>query len=206
MLNVASLNERVAYIEIRNFTTGVTDRLARELTQLKKKGISALIIDLRFNSGGVFGEALRVTELFLGEKKILLRTVKRQTNLGNYVSGNREPFHFDLALLISHQTASSAEILASAVQDHQIGVILGERSFGKGTLENTYHLENDYRVKFITAALYSPKGKSWQGKGIIPDFPVEMEKQKLAEIKNLPPEKKLQLDMGVKKAFRILSR
>ena len=205
-LIITRLTDSIALVEIKGFTANVSRKLRAELEKLKKEGFRGLIIDLRNNLGGVFSESLRVAELFLPEKKILLRAVQRETGLRNYVSGNKQPFTFDMAALVNPKTASSAEIVAGAFQDHQKAVIVGARTFGKAVIEKTHKLENDFRVKFIMAAMYSPKGRTWQGKGITPDFLVEQDEKTLAALFKMDPNKRFAKDVAMITAYKLLTR
>lgn len=205
-LIVSRLTNTVALVEIKKFTTDISKKLENELKKLKNEGFKGLIIDLRNNSGGVFMESLRVVELFLPEKCILLRTKQRKTNLQNYVSVNKEPLEFEIAILVNKKTASAAEILAYALQNHQKAVIVGARTFGKGVFEKTFALKNDFRVKFITGAMYSPKGQNWQGKGITPDFLVEQNEKTLATLLKIEPKQRFRKDVAMITAHKLLTR
>jgi len=205
-LIVTRLTDSIALVEIRSFTANVSGKLGTELERLKNEGFRGLIIDLRNNLGGVFPESLRIAELFLPEKKVLLRTVQRESGLQNYVSGNKQPFMFDMAVLVNSQTASSAEVVASAFQDHQKAVIVGTRTFGKAVIEKTHKLENGFRVKIIVAAMYSPKGRTWQGKGITPDFLVEQDEKTLAALLKMQPKKRFAKDVAMITAYKLLTR
>lgn len=204
-LIITRLTDSIALVEIKGFTSNFSKKLGVELKKLKNEGFRGLIIDLRNNLGGVFSESLRIVELFLCEKKILLRTVQRETGLQNYVSGNKQPFTFDMAVLVNSQTASSAEIVAGALQDHQKAVIVGNRTFGKAVIEKTHNLENDFRVKFIMAAMYSPKGRTWQGKGITPDFLVEQDEKTLSALLKMHPRKRFAKDVAMITAYKLLT-
>lgn len=205
-LIITRLTDSIALVEIRSFTANVSGKLGAELEKLKNDGFRGLIVDLRNNSGGIFSESLRVTELFFHEKKILLRTLQRETGLQNYVSGNKQPYTFDMAVLVNSQTASSAEILAGAFQDHQKAVIVGTQTFGKAVIEKTHKLENDFRVKFISAAMYSPKGRTWQGKGITPDFLVKQDEKTLSALLKMHPKKRFAKDVAMITAYKLLTR
>ncbi|MBW1798840.1 MAG: hypothetical protein JRJ21_10675 [Deltaproteobacteria bacterium] len=205
-LIITRLTDNIALVEIKGFTSNVSKKLGAELEKLKDEGFRGLIIDLRNSLGGIFSESLRVVELFLPEKKVLLRTMQRETGLQNYVSGNKEPFTFDLAVLVNSQTASSAEIVAGTFQDHQKAVIIGTRTFGKAVIEKTYKLENDFRVNFIMAAMYSPKGRTWQGQGITPDFLVEQDEKTLAALLKMHPRKRFAKDVAMITAYKLLTR
>jgi carboxyl-terminal processing protease len=96
--------------------------------------------------------------------------------------------------------------MASALQDHQKALIVGIGTYGKAVFEKTFTLKNDYHVKFITGAMYSPKGKSWQGKGIVPDFLVEQNNDTLNALMKLEPKKRFQKDVAMITAYKLLNR
>nr|MBC8362870.1 PDZ domain-containing protein [Candidatus Desulfatibia profunda] len=205
-LIVSPLTDKIALVEIKRFTADVSKKLKDELSKLKENGFQKLIIDLRNNPGGIFAESLRVVELFLPEKSILLRTFQREQKLQNYVSVNTEPFAFEMAILVNHNTASSAEVLASSLQDHQRALIIGTRTFGKGVFENTFKLDNDFRVKFITGAMYSPKGQSWHGNGVTPDFLVEQDDKTLEALLKIEVGERFRKDVAMITAYKLLMR
>lgn len=205
-LIVTRLSETIALIEIKYFTANMSKRLEEELEELAGEGFKGLIIDLRNNSGGVFVESLRVVELFLPENRILLRTLQRETQMQNYTSVNPKPFKFDIAILVNRKTASSAEILTSSLQDHQQALIVGTRTFGKAVFEKTYTLENQYRLKFITGAMYSPRGRSWQSIGVTPDFLVEQDDNTLNILLKMAPKERLRKDVAMITAYKLLVR
>lgn len=205
-LIITELTEDVLLIDLKSFSADISKDLKNKLTKYSEKGFKNIIIDLRNNSGGVFAEALRVIELFLPEKSILLRTMQRDTGLQNYVSSNKAPFEFDLAILMNEKTASSAEILATALQDHSKALLIGSGTYGKGVFDRTYTLENNFRIRFITGAMYSPKGKTWQGKGLVPDFLVDQNEDTLKALMKLTPEERFRKDVGLITAYKLLDR
>lgn len=205
-LIVTRLDEKTALAEIKRFTADISAELGAELKKLKEEGYGRLIIDLRNNVGGVFLESLRMSELFLPEKRILLRTVQRDTKLQNYVSVNKTPCDFDIAILVNKSTASSAEILAAALRDSNKAVIVGVRTMGKGVFERTFTLKNDFRVKFITGAMYSPRGPTWQGHGLAPDFLVDQTEETVAALLELDPKQRLTKDTAMITAYKLLAR
>jgi carboxyl-terminal processing protease len=203
-LQVTPVADQVALVRIKSFTAGLSKRLAPQLLQLKEDGIKGVIIDLRNNPGGVFIEAMRVAELFLTEKKVLLRTLQRENPVQTYVSANADPFHFVLAVLVNAKTASSAEILAGCLQDHQAGLVIGASTYGKGIFEKTFELENKMRVKFITGAMYSPRGKSWHGGGLTPDFLVVQDDKTLQSLDRMPAKDRFSKDVAAITAYKLL--
>lgn len=205
-LIISRLTDDIALVEIKRFTANLSKKLKDKLSRLREKGFHKLIIDLRNNPGGVFAESLRMVELFLPEKRILLRTFQRAQKLQNYVSVNTQPFGFDIAVLVNPQTASSAEILASALQDHRKAVVIGTKTFGKGVFEKTFKLNNDFHVKFITGAMYSPKGSSWQGRGLTPDFLIKQDDKTLAALLKMEVEQRFRKDVAMITAYKLLMR
>ncbi|MBI9077975.1 MAG: PDZ domain-containing protein [Desulfatibacillum sp.] len=200
------LDNSVALLEIRKFSAGLSEKLARELGRLEEQGFTRLIIDLRDNPGGVFMQGLAVAELFLPEKSVVLRTLKRDTQKTNYISNNKNPFDFECIIVVNRKTASSAEILAASLRDNGRAVIVGTRTHGKGVFENTYTLENGCRVKFITGAMYSPALQSWQGQGLVPDFLVEQDERTLAALRKIPPAERMKKDVALITAHKLLLR
>lgn len=204
-LIVTRLTDDILLVEIKKFTVNISNKLRIELDEPENTGCTGLIVDLRNNTGGVFAESLRVTELFLKKQSILLKTLQRD-DLQNYVSSNIKPSNFQIAILVNSKTASSSEILASSLQDHQKAIIIGTRTFGKGVFEKTFTVRNNYRVKFITGAMYSPKGISWQGKGITPDFLVKQDENILKTLLKMEPEQRLHKDVSMITAFKLLTQ
>jgi len=124
----------------------------------------------------------------------------------NYVSVNKIPFTFKISILTNKNTASAAEILAASLQDHQKALIVGVRTYGKAVFEKTFTLKNKYRVKFITGAMYSPKGASWQSKGLTPDFLVQQDAKTIEALFKMVPQERFRKDVAMITAFKLLSR
>jgi len=205
-LVVTLLPENVAYVYMKSITSGMSQELDKRLAKLKEQGVGKLILDLRNNGGGVFAESLRIGELFLKEKSILLRTITRAENLRNYVSINKEPYSFDMAVLVNKGTASSCEILAGALQDHKAAAIVGTRTYGKSVFEKTFELKNDYRIKFIIGALYTPRGKSWQPRGITPDFAADQDTKTVGALLKQDAKGRRAKDVALLTAYKLLLR
>ncbi|MBT3379854.1 MAG: PDZ domain-containing protein [Lentisphaerae bacterium] len=194
----------VGYIAIRKFSTGVSDEVKAGLETLTKEKIERLVLDVRGNSGGVFNEALKCSELFIPKGKSLMRMVSHGSKINNYVSANEEAFSFRLVVLMDKHSASASEILGAALREEAGAVLVGTGTYGKATMERIYTLENKFRVKFTNAALYSPKGKSWQKTGLLPDFPASQELELAAKLRKLKPEQRLAKDGQLRLAHRVL--
>ncbi len=203
-LIVTKLLDDMALIQIKRFTSGMSEKLKEELNTLKEDNFQRLVIDLRNNQGGVFIEPLKMLEFFLPEKNIMLRTFKRDTKNQNYISTNTEPYPFEIAVLVNGKTASSAEILAGSLRDHQKAFIIGTKTYGKGVFEKTFTVKNDYRVKFITGVMYTPKKNAWQGKGLLPDFVVDQNDKTVEALLKLDINDRLRKDTGLITAMKLL--
>lgn len=204
-LFVYQLTPKVALVELRYFSQGISDKLHEELIKLRSNGTEAIVLDLRNNSGGVFGEALKVCHLLVPERGIVLRTYNQQESLKNYASGNAEPFDFKIAVLANGGTASAAEIVLGALRDQKKAFVIGSKTFGKGVFERTFTLENEFRVKFITGAMYTPTGVAWQGKGLAPDFLVEQDAATVTALQKADLKTRLARDVALITALKLIN-
>lgn len=196
----------IAFIEIKKITSDIANQLKEKLTTIRDKNVTKLILDLRNNTGGIVIDSLKITELFLPEKNILLRIISRSDTPQNFVSSNKEPFDFEIVVLVNKKTASASEIIVGALQDSKKATIVGTRTYGKAILEKTFKLQNNYRVKFISGALYTPLGRSWQSKGLTPDFIVDQEEKTYLALTKLLPIERLQKDIGLVTAYKLVNR
>jgi carboxyl-terminal processing protease len=175
------------YVRISTFQSKTAKHLKSAIEALMEQGkvpLNGLIIDLRNNPGGVLNAAADVSDLFI-EKGKLVYTQGRVSNSYfefNAKSGdvlNRAP----MVVLINAGSASASEIVAGALQDHKRAVIMGEKSFGKGSVQTIQELRNGGAVKFTTARYFTPSGRSIQAEGIEPDIQIK-DMQLTAGIKN----------------------
>ncbi len=203
-LKVTALPGNIGLIEILKVDRDMSASLREALGKAPLLDAEGLIIDLRNNTGGVFAEGLRMAELFLPERHVVLRIVRRPEKLQNYVSSSRQPIDTRLAVLVNKKTASSAEILASSLQAHGRASLVGTSTYGKATLEETFTLKNNYRVKFIIGAMYDPRGRSWQDRGLTPDYYIHQQVNNLPALARLPAEKRLNSDQQLKAAWKLL--
>jgi len=164
----------VGYISISSFiqTTGETvDKLVGEM---ETKGLKSLVVDLRGNPGGLLNAAVRVARVFLGRKKIV--TVKSRTGDSIEYSSFREAHRLiPMIVLIDRGSASASEILAGAIKDNGRGILLGEKSFGKGSVQTVLQLSDGSAMAITTAYYYTPSGVCIHKKGIEPHIPVRQE-------------------------------
>ncbi len=209
VVNVADqlLPDQILWLGIYKFAEGVSDEVAQRLRQklAQDTPVKGLVLDLRNNSGGVFNEALKCAELFIPKGEAMMRMVSHGDKINTYVSTNEEPFTVPLIVLVNGGSASGSEILAAALRDSAQAFLVGGTTYGKASMERIFTLKNQYRVKFTTAALYSPKGISWQQKGLVPDFPVDQESDVVGKTRNLKPALRLANDRQLLVAHRFLA-
>jgi carboxyl-terminal processing protease len=203
-IEISMLPRETGYARVKKVSQNVSKELHDALVPLQQNDVKKLIIDLRDNSGGVFNEGMKLAELFLENKKPVLHTLQRGDRVQTFVSGNDAPMSFDLVIIVNKQTASSSEIFAGALQANQRARVVGAPTFGKATIEKTFTLENQFRVKFIVGAMYRPGGKSWHGNGLRPDFVVEEDPKRVAKIARLPIEDRLRNDRQLNAAWQLL--
>ncbi|MFH1069708.1 MAG: S41 family peptidase [Candidatus Glassbacteria bacterium] len=154
----------VGYVRLSSFTEKSADELRRSVEDLLSKGMKSLILDLRDNSGGLTDSAIDICELFIGGKKLIVAIRgRRPEDSASYFSKGDAVFAGQpLAVLINEFTASSSEIVAGALQDHDRAVIVGENSYGKGLVQTTFPLKSGDVLKITTARYYTPSGRNIQ--------------------------------------------
>jgi len=177
----ALYNQATGYIRIDQFRGECAEDFKEALLDLKEREMRSLVIDLRNNPGGTLESVVEIADLLLDEGLIV--TVQDKNGVVEEYTSKRTAGGVPLAILVNENSASASEILAGAVQDNQAGIIVGQQTFGKGTVQTTSQLQtNDGWVKFTTAAYFTPSGKNIDGIGITPDIEVDL----APELKGLP--------------------
>ncbi len=169
------IDNDIGYIRLVEFQEKTHKELDTSLRKLERKKIKGLILDLRNNPGGLLDSAIEVSRKFLEEGKVVVSTKGRVENQ-NFVftSKNRKPHAgYPMVVLINGGSASASEIVAGALQDHKRGIILGTKSFGKGSVQTVVPLSDGSAVRLTTSKYFTPNGHSIHGKGITPDIVVE---------------------------------
>jgi carboxyl-terminal processing protease len=154
----------VGYVELRRISDGAAAELRQAVDRLVSDGMTSLVLDLRGDPGGLINEGVRVASLFLNPGDTVAISKGRSPDHSKvYLAGPSGNWNdLRVALLVNHGTASSAELLAGALQDHDRAVIVGTPSFGKGVLQTTYPLGDEVAIKLTTARWYTPSGRSVQ--------------------------------------------
>lgn len=170
------MNDGYAYVRITSFIEHTGKDLEKLLEEhdKKSKGTKGLILDLRRNPGGLLDQAVRVSDLFIPQGKIV-STIGRDKEKEEVVSATRKAKYtnFPLIVLLNEYSASASEIVAGAIQDNKRGIIMGEKSFGKGSVQSVVKLGDGSGLKLTVARYYTPSGKSIQAEGITPDIEIE---------------------------------
>ena len=158
------LGSGVGYVELRRISEGAADELRQVVDRLVGDGMTSLVLDLRGDPGGLINEGVRVASLFLKPGDTVAVSRGRTSQHSKvYLAGTSGAWRgLKVALLVNQGTASSAELIAGALQDHDRAVILGTPSFGKGVLQTTYPLGEEIALKLTTARWYTPSGRTVQ--------------------------------------------
>lgn len=158
------------YVRITNFNENTTTDLREQLAQ-HEKDLQGVVLDVRNNPGGLLDQAVSVADLFLEQGKIVYTQGKvKQAKMDFHANKQAADIHVPVVVLINSGTASASEIVAGAIQDHKRGLILGVRSFGKGSVQTVIPLPDGSGIKLTTAKYYTPNGRSIQAEGIVPDI------------------------------------
>ncbi|MGZ3690607.1 MAG: S41 family peptidase [Pseudobdellovibrio sp.] len=173
----AELDDGYLYVKLTSFIENTGPDLEKALVDYKKKQngkIEGILIDLRRNPGGLLEQAIKVSDLFIKEG-VIVSTIGRdpKNKEVNYAS-KKAPFaDVPIVVLINEYSASASEIVAGALQDNKRAVIVGERSFGKGSVQSAIKLSDGSALKLTVARYYTPSGVSIQSEGIKPDIEIE---------------------------------
>lgn len=177
----------IGYIEITNFSVTTGQELRDAITDLKSKNVNKLILDLRYNGGGVLTGAIEVASVFLEEGKEILTVEPKDETLKETYCSTGHIFDGEVIILVNEYTASASEVVTGALQDHDRASVFGEVTYGKGTVQNLYSLPlvGGY-FKYTIAEYLTPSGKSINHVGIKPDLTVFNKSYYLSE-EDLPP-------------------
>ena len=190
------IDDKVGYIRLTSFNENSADQIKDIVKKFKKENnIDKYILDLRNNPGGLLSQAIRISDFFLDNGEIVA-TKGRKSNenrkwfakKGDIINGET------LLILINYGSASAAEIVAGALKDHKRAVIVGENSYGKGSVQSIIPLKNKGAIRLTISKYYLPSGKSISGEGVTPDIVIEED----SDLFRINTETDNQLDFAVK--------
>ena len=176
--DVKMLNAQLGYIKLTNFQSKTRSELTRALHELDRQGMKCLILDLRRNPGGLFNMGVDVASMFI-EQGAIVRTQGRDRSLDSPCMAKGETWHVPLILLIDEESASASEIVAGAIRDHNRGILIGKRTYGKGTIQKVIPVQagplrnGRSGIKLTTEKFYSPQGWAYSGVGVTPHYTIE---------------------------------
>jgi carboxyl-terminal processing protease len=176
------LEDGIGYIRLIEFADNMPRDFDAALENLKAQGANALILDLRNNPGGLLDAAVKVAENFIENGKLIVYTKGRKTVQSmDYTSRLKRPvFDLPTVVIINEGSASGSEIVAGALQDYRKAIILGTKSFGKGSVQTVVPLSDGSALKITTSKYFTPQGRQIHEKGVVPDIVVEEGKIELA--------------------------
>ncbi|MFZ9594703.1 MAG: S41 family peptidase [Bdellovibrionia bacterium] len=184
------LESQYGYARLTTFNENAGADLKKAIEAMNKKGkLRGLVLDLRYNPGGLLDQAVEVASLFVDEGAIV-STIGRNRDQKDvkYARKGMAFKDFPVAILVNSSTASAAEIVAGALQDHHRAIIMGQPTFGKGSVQTVIPLPPDMGLKLTIARYYTPSGRSIQEKGVLPDIQLEEFDPKLLSQAKIKPE------------------
>lgn len=167
------LDNNIGYIQIVSFSEDTAQEFMDAYTDLQNQGMQGLVLDLRNNPGGLLGACVDIAKNLV-PKGDIVSIVDKDGNKEVY-SSDLEQVQYPVAVLINKNSASASEILSGAIQDTKSGVIIGETSYGKGSVQTILPMMDDDAVKLTIAKYYTPSGRSIDGVGITPDIEVKLD-------------------------------
>jgi carboxyl-terminal processing protease len=183
--DVRMINHQLGYIKLTNFQSKTCLELTKALNELNGKGMKCLVLDLRRNPGGLFHIGVDVANMFI-EKGAIVRTQGREQGPDAPCMAKGDTWHVPLILLIDEESASASEIVAGAIRDHDRGVLIGKRSYGKGTIQKIIPVQTGAArnvrsgLKLTTEKFYSPLGWAYSGVGVTPHVIIKDEDRRVA--------------------------
>jgi carboxyl-terminal processing protease len=167
------IDKNIGYIRLTQFNENSSSQIKKKITELKKKQIRGYIFDLRNNPGGLLSQAITISDFFLDHGEIVSTKSRRKSEnrkwfakKGDLIDGK------PLIIITNYGSASASEIVAGALKDHKRAIILGERSYGKGSVQSIIPLKNKGAIRLTISKYYLPSGKSISEVGVIPDIEI----------------------------------
>lgn len=174
------IDGNIGYLQITSFDEDVADEFKNTIIELKDKGMTGMILDLRGNPGGFLNEAVEVASQFIDEGKVITYTIDKYDNKIESKSIGGEAIGMPLVVLIDGGSASASEVVTGALRDYGAATTIGEKSFGKGIVQQLIEFEDgNVGLKVTTSKYYSPNGENIHKIGITPDIEVSIPEENL---------------------------
>ncbi len=183
--NATLRSDGVGYLQITQFSEPTGSEFAETLARLEKSGLRGLIIDLRNNPGGLLTSAIEVCNEFFDHNELVVYTQGRSPDSRESfkADGKHPPRQYPIAILVNGGTASAAEIVTGAMQDTKRAVVIGERTFGKGSVQSVIELDKGEGMRLTTARYYTPSGRVIHEHGVEPQAVVEISEDDESKIR-----------------------
>lgn len=180
------LEDGIGYLRLIEFRETTPKDFNAAMDNLNKDNMSAFILDLRNNPGGLLDAAVKVAEKFVDKDKMIVYTKGRRDSQNlDFISAEKKPIlNIPMVVLINEGSASGSEIVAGCLKDYGRAIIMGTKSFGKGSVQTVIPLSDGSALRLTTSKYYTPLGKEIHGKGVMPDIVVEEAKQESLAIKD----------------------
>lgn len=167
-------NKKIGYIGMDVFAANTDEQFKKQLLSLEKKNIDSLIIDVRNNPGGHLLQVTNIIELFTKKNKVIYQ-IEKKNSVKKIKDTTKESRDYDIVLLVNHSSASASEVLSSALKETYGAKIVGLKTYGKGTVQSSYKLDDGSTLKYTTQKWLTAKGTWVNEKGIQPDYEVELD-------------------------------
>ena len=176
-VKVDVLKDNIGYIRLTSFNENSSNQINKKINELENnKKVNAYILDLRNNPGGLLSQAIKISDFFLDNGEIVsTKSRKNSENRKWFAKKGDLTKGKTLIVLINYGSASASEIVAGALKDHKRAILLGENSYGKGSVQSIIPLKNRGAIRLTVAKYYLPSGKSISEVGVSPDIEIEEE-------------------------------
>ena len=171
------LEKNIGYIRLTSFNENSGKQIEQEIKKLEKnKAVKSYILDLRNNPGGLLSQAIKISDFFLDNGEIVSTKSRKASENRKWFAKNGDLTNGKtLVVLINYGSASASEIVAGALKDHKRAILVGENSFGKGSVQSIIPLKNDGAIRLTIAKYYLHSGKSISEVGVSPDIEIDEE-------------------------------
>ena len=167
--------DNVGYIQVASFDDVTVKQFNEALTELTKKKVDGIVVDLRNNPGGNLDVVVEMLDMFLPKDKMIVYTKNKAGDItSEYKAKDNKYVNLPMCVLINGNSASASEIFAANVKDHKLGKLVGETTFGKGIVQTVSRLTDGSAIKFTTAKYFTPNGVDIHKKGVEPDVEIEL--------------------------------
>ena len=176
------VNKKVGYLRLRAFNENSSNQLKDEISKIEKnKKLVGYVFDLRNNPGGLLSQAIKISDFFLEDGEIVSTKGRKNKDNRKFFAKKGDKINGKpLIVLINNGSASAAEIVAGALQDQKRAVLLGETTFGKGSVQSVMPLKNRGAIRLTVSKYYLPSGKSISEIGVVPDIMVEEDSEEFS--------------------------